>query len=109
MADVDDETRQYLRILAESTKNSGTAGVARRLFKAADTGSHSDYQQAETIFDRYRLIKEWRLRSLQKRKHDWLRKIRSSKTANVPMIWIGILLVVFVFLVALIFRLRKRD
>ena len=51
MADVDDETRQYLRILAESTKNSGTAGVARRLFKAADTGSHSDYQQAETIFD----------------------------------------------------------
>ena len=25
MADVDDETRQYLRILAESTKNSGTA------------------------------------------------------------------------------------
>ena len=51
MADVDDETRQYLRILAESTKNSGTAGVARRLFKAADTGSQSDYQQAETIFD----------------------------------------------------------
>ena len=39
MADVDDETRQYLRILAESTKNSGTAGVARRLFKAADTGA----------------------------------------------------------------------
>ena len=51
MADVDEETRQYLRILAESTKNSGTAGVARRLFKAADTGSQSDYQQAETIFD----------------------------------------------------------
>ncbi len=51
MADVDDETRQYLRILAESTKNSGTAGVARRLFKAADTGSQSDYQQAGTIFD----------------------------------------------------------
>ena len=51
MADVDEETRQYLRILAESTKNSGTAGGARRLFKAADTGSQSDYQQAETIFD----------------------------------------------------------
>ena len=51
MADVDDETRQYLRILAESTKNSGTAGVERRLFKAADTGSQADYQQAETIFD----------------------------------------------------------
>ena len=33
MADVDEETRQYLRILAESTKNSGTAGVARRLLR----------------------------------------------------------------------------
>ena len=51
MADVDDETRQYLRILAESTKNTGTAGVARRLLKAAETGSQADYQQAETIFD----------------------------------------------------------
>jgi len=51
MADVDDETRQYLRILAESTKNTGTAGVARRILKAAETGSQADYQQAETIFD----------------------------------------------------------
>ncbi|MBH67700.1 MAG: hypothetical protein CMM58_05040 [Rhodospirillaceae bacterium] len=51
MAEVDEDTRQGLRILAESTKNNGTAGVARRLMKAAETGSQADYQQAETIFD----------------------------------------------------------
>ena len=63
MADVDEETRQYLRILAESTKNSGTAGVARRLFKAADTGSQSDYQQAETIFDSLPLDKRMTIKN----------------------------------------------
>ena len=46
MAEVDEDTRQGLRILAESTKNNGTAGVARRLMKAAETGSQADYQQA---------------------------------------------------------------
>tara|TARA_B100000686_G_scaffold129520_1_gene136669 strand:+ start:260 stop:487 length:228 start_codon:yes stop_codon:yes gene_type:complete len=63
MTDVDEETRQYLRILAESTKNSGTAGVARRLFKAADTGSQSDYQQAETIFDSLPLDKRMTIKN----------------------------------------------
>ena len=63
MADVDEETRQYLRILAESTKNSVTAGVARRLFKAADTGSQSDYQQAETIFDSLPLDKRMTIKN----------------------------------------------
>ena len=63
MADVDEEPRQYLRILAESTKNSGTAGVARRLFTAADTGSQSDYQQAETIFDSLPLDKRMTIKN----------------------------------------------
>ena len=63
MTDVDEETRQYLRILAESTRNSGTAGVARRLFKAADTGSQSDYQQAETIFDSLPLDKRMTIKN----------------------------------------------
>ena len=63
MADVDDETRQYLRILAESTKNSGTAGVARRLVKAGDTGRQSDYQQAETIFDSLPLDKRMTIKN----------------------------------------------
>ena len=48
---VDANTKQGLRILADSTKLKGTEGVARRLSKAADTGMIEDYQQAETIFD----------------------------------------------------------
>jgi hypothetical protein len=48
---VDSDTKQSLRILADSTKLKGTEGVARRLAKAADTGMLEDYQQAETIFD----------------------------------------------------------
>ena len=49
--EVDADTRQGLRILADSTKLKGTEGVARRLNKAAESGSQSDYDQAETIFD----------------------------------------------------------
>ena len=49
--EVDAGTRQGLRILADSTKLKGTEGVARRLNKAAESGSQSDYDQAETIFD----------------------------------------------------------
>ena len=49
--EVDADTRQGLRILADSTKLKGTEGVARRLNKAAESGSQSDYEQAETIFD----------------------------------------------------------
>ncbi|MBH68129.1 MAG: hypothetical protein CMM58_07240 [Rhodospirillaceae bacterium] len=49
--EVDADTRQGLRILADSTKLKGTEGVARRLHKAAETGTEADYQQAETIFD----------------------------------------------------------
>ena len=48
---VDANTKQGLRILADSTKLKGTEGVARRLSKAADSGMIEDYQQAETIFD----------------------------------------------------------
>ena len=48
---VDANTKQGLRILADSTKLKGTEGVARRLTKAADSGMIEDYQQAETIFD----------------------------------------------------------
>ena len=48
---VDANTKQGLRILADSTKLKGTEGVARRLSKAADSGMVEDYQQAETIFD----------------------------------------------------------
>ena len=48
---VDANTKQSLRILADSTKLKGTEGVARRLSKAADSGMIEDYQQAETIFD----------------------------------------------------------
>ena len=48
---VDANTKQGLRILADSTKLKGTEGVARRLTKAADSGMFEDYQQAETIFD----------------------------------------------------------
>ncbi len=45
--EVDADTRQGLRILADSTKLKGTEGVARRLNKAAESGSQSDYDQAE--------------------------------------------------------------
>ena len=48
--EVDADTRQGLRILADSTKLKGTEGVARKLNKAAESGSQSDYDQAETIF-----------------------------------------------------------
>ena len=47
---VDANTKQGLRILADSTKLKGTEGVARRLSKAADSGMIEDYHQAETIF-----------------------------------------------------------
>ena len=49
--EVDTDTRQGLRILADSTKLKGTEGVARRLNKAAESGTQADYDQAETIFD----------------------------------------------------------
>ncbi|MDE0807963.1 MAG: hypothetical protein OSB69_01325 [Alphaproteobacteria bacterium] len=49
--ELDAETRSGLRILADSTKAKGSEGAARRLFKAADTGSAADYQQAEALFD----------------------------------------------------------
>ena len=49
--EVDTDTRQGLRILADSTKLKGTEGVARRLNKAAESGTQADYEQAETIFD----------------------------------------------------------
>lgn len=48
---LDAETRRGLRILADSTKAKGSEGAARRLYKAADTGSAADYQQAEALFD----------------------------------------------------------
>ena len=37
--------------------------MARRLFKAADTGSQSDYQQAETIFDSLPLDKRMTIKN----------------------------------------------
>lgn len=49
--ELDAETRRGLRILADSTKAKGSEGAARRLYKAADTGSAADYQQAEALFD----------------------------------------------------------
>lgn len=49
--ELDAETRRGLRILADSTKAKGSEGAARRLYKAADTGSSADYQQAEALFD----------------------------------------------------------
>jgi len=50
-SELDAETRRGLRILADSTKAKGSEGAARRLYKAADTGSAADYQQAEALFD----------------------------------------------------------
>jgi hypothetical protein len=49
--ELDAETRRGLRILADSTKAKGSEGAARRLYKAADTGSAADYEQAEALFD----------------------------------------------------------
>lgn len=49
--ELDAETRRGLRILADSTKAKGSEGAARRLYKAADTGSATDYMQAEALFD----------------------------------------------------------
>lgn len=49
--ELDAETRRGLRILADSTKAKGSEGAARRLYKAADTGSAADYHQAEALFD----------------------------------------------------------
>ena len=49
--ELDAETRKGLRILADSTKAKGSEGAARRLYKAADTGSAADYVQAEALFD----------------------------------------------------------
>ena len=82
MADVDDETRQYLRILAESTKNSVQLVSLEGSLKQLILVAILIINRPKRYLIRYRLIKEWRLRSLQKRKHGWLRKIRSSKTAN---------------------------
>ena len=49
--ELDSDTCVGLRILADSTNVRGSEGVARRLYKAADTGLRSDYDNAETIFD----------------------------------------------------------
>ena len=49
--ELDADTRRGLRILADSTKARGSEGAARRLYKAADTGRQTDYQQAEHMFD----------------------------------------------------------
>mgnify|MGYP001266557492 CR=1 FL=1 len=51
MTDVDLDTRQGLRILAETSKTIGTEGVARRLLKAAETGRKDDFKAASTIFN----------------------------------------------------------
>jgi hypothetical protein len=50
--DLDQVTRQGLRILAQSTKKaSGDAQAVRRLERAADTGRRADYVAAEEAFN----------------------------------------------------------
>jgi hypothetical protein len=63
MSDVDSETRQGLRILAETSKTIGTEGVARRLLKAAETGRSDDYRAAATIFNSLPLEKRESIRT----------------------------------------------
>ena len=63
MTDVDSDTRQGLRILAETSKNIGTEGVARRLLKAAETGRQDDYKAASTIFNSLPIEKRENIRA----------------------------------------------
>jgi len=63
MADVDSDTRQGLRILAETSKTIGTEGVARRLLKAAETGRKDDFKAASTIFNALPIEKRENIRA----------------------------------------------
>ena len=63
MADVDSDTRQGLRILAETSKTIGTEGVARRLLKAAETGRKDDFKAAATIFNALPIEKRANIRA----------------------------------------------
>lgn len=63
MSDVDSDTRQGLRILAETSKTIGTEGVARRLLKAAETGRSDDFRAAATIFNSLPLEKRESIRA----------------------------------------------
>lgn len=96
---VDANTKQGLRILADSTKLKGTEGVARRLSKAADSGMIEDYQQAETIFDSLPLDKRATIKvtaetkaetirlTNQKRKQSGSATPEQNTTASDPAAW----------------------
>ena len=84
MADVDDETRQYLRIWLKVPRILVQLVSLEGSFKAADTGSHSDYQQAETIFDLLPIDKRMAIKEFAETEARLVEKIRYSKTANDP-------------------------
>ena len=96
---VDANTKQGLRILADSTKLKGTEGVARRLSKAADSGMIEDYQQAETIFDSLPVDKRATIKvtaetkaetirlTNQKRKQSGSATLEQNTTASDPAAW----------------------
>ena len=78
---VDANTKQGLRILADSTKLKGTEGVARRLSKAADTGMIEDYQQAETIFDSLPVDKRATIKVTAETKAETIRLTKQKRQA----------------------------
>jgi len=82
--ELDAETRRGLRILADSTKAKGSEGAARRLYKAADTGSAADYQQAEALFDSLPPEQRSSIQSTAETKATTVRetRIRRKKTAT---------------------------
>ena len=81
---VDANTKQGLRILAESTKLKGTEGVARRLSKAADSGMIEDYQQAETIFDSLPLDKRATIKVTAETKAETIRLTNQKRKKPGP-------------------------
>ena len=81
---VDANTKQSLRILADSTKLKGTEGVARRLSKAADSGMIEDYQQAETIFDSLPLDKRATIKVTAETKAETIRLTNQKRKKPGP-------------------------
>ena len=82
--EVDTDTRQGLRILADSTKLKGTEGVARRLNKAAESGTQADYDQAETIFDSLPVDKRQTIKVTAETKAETIRLTRKESAGKKP-------------------------